>query len=122
LANEDDISQFVRAYIPSVWALEILLLLHADPQRRWLASELLKELRASTTLVNENLSRFERHGLALKDEAGWHFASANFWLRSMADRLSALYRERPMYTMGLIAREDPLHSLAEAFRIKRGEP
>jgi hypothetical protein len=121
VTDEPEIAQFIHAYIPSVWALELLLLLRADPARRWSPGELLKELRASTKLVDENLAHFERHGLALKDEAGWHFAPASAHLESLAAELAALYRERPMHTIGLIARPDPLQSLANAFRIKRDE-
>jgi hypothetical protein len=121
VADESEIKEFIHAYIPSVWALELLLALRADPARRWSPAELLKELRASTSLVDENLAHFERQGLALKDEAGWHFAAANPHLEALAGELAALYRERPMFTIGLIARPDPLRALAEAFRIKRDE-
>jgi hypothetical protein len=33
--------------------------------------------------------------------------------------LRIVYRDRPMHTIGLISRSDPVQSLAEAFRIKR---
>jgi hypothetical protein len=121
VADETDIARFIRTYIPSVWALELLLLLRADPARRWSPAGLLKELRASTSLVDENLAHFYAHGLALKDDQGWHFAPANPHLEALAAELAALYRERPMYTIGLIARPDPLRALADAFRIKRDE-
>jgi len=121
VADESEIAQFIRAYIPSVWALELLLLLRADAARRWSAAELLRELRASTSLVDENLARFYAQGLALNDEQGWHFAPASHHLEMLAAQLAELYRERPMYTIGLIARADPLQSLANAFRIKRDE-
>jgi len=121
VADESEITQFIRAYIPSVWALELLLLLRADPQRAWTPAELLKELRASTSLVDENLAHFQRHGLTLTDEAGWRFAPAAPRLEALAAELAALYRERPMHTISLIARPDPLQALADAFRIKRGE-
>src|SRR3569833_514070 len=121
MADEPEITALIRSQIPSAWALELLLLLQADPARRWSAAELLKELRASTSLVDKNLSRFEQQGLALKDEAGWHFAPANPHLEALVGDLAALYRERPMHTIGLISRPDPLISLANAFRIKRDE-
>jgi hypothetical protein len=121
VADESEIATFIRAYIPSVWALELLLLLRADSTRRWTAAELLKELRASTSLVDENLAHFERHGLALRDESGWRFAAASPHLEALVAGLAALYRERPMHTIGLIARPDPLQALANAFRIKRDE-
>ena len=121
MADEPQITQFIRAYIPSVWALELLLLLRADPAKAWSPAELLKELRASTSLVDENLTHFAHHGLALKDDAGWRFAPASQHLEALAAELAALYRERPMFTIGLIARPDPLQALANAFRIKRDE-
>jgi hypothetical protein len=121
VADESEISQFIRAYIPSVWALELLLLLQADPARRWSPAELLKELRASTSLVDENLAHFRARDLVLKDDAGWHFAPASPHLEALAQALAALYRARPMFTIGLIARPDPLQALADAFRIKRDE-
>lgn len=121
MADESEIAQFIRAHIPSVWALELLLLLQAAPARRWSPAELLKELRASTSLVDENLARFHAQGLALQDGTGWHFAPANAHLEALAAELAALYRERPMHTIGLIARPDPLRALADAFRIKRDE-
>lgn len=121
LSNDDEIDEFVKVHIPTIWALEILLTLHADPHRRWLAPELIKELRASTTLIDENLSRFERHGLALKDGLHWYFAPANPLLQAMTDQLSILYRERPVHVMGLITRADPIRSLAQAFRIRKDE-
>ena len=121
MAESSELQHFIVAYIPSVWALELLLLLRADPARCWSPADLLKELRASTSLVNENLSHFERHGLALKEDVGWRFAPASPHLETLAAELAALYRERPMYTIGLIARPDPLRALADAFRIKRDE-
>lgn len=121
MADEAEISEFIRAYVPSVWALELLLLLRADPARRWSPAELLKELRASTSLVDENLARFERQGLVLKNDEGWYFAPANPHLDSLVAALGELYRERPMHTISLIARPDPLRALADAFRLKRDE-
>lgn len=122
MASDEEIRQFVTVYVPSIWALEILLKMHADQERRWRATELLKDLRASKTVVDENLSRFERYGLVLMQEEHWQFAPANSWLKSMTDELSVIYKERPVYTVGLIARADQLRSLAEAFRIKRDDP
>lgn len=121
MAEQSEIAQFIRDYIPSVWALELLLLLHADPHRHWTNGELVRELRASTKVIAENLCRFERHGLALNNENGWCFAPANPMLAAMTARLAQLYKERPMSTISLIVRPDVLQSLADAFRIKRDD-
>lgn len=116
-----EVEEFIRAYVPSIWALELLLLLQRDPARSWTPSALVKELRASAGLVDDNLSRFERHGLILHSDQGWQFQPANAKLAELAAGLSALYRERPMHVMNMIARSDALRSLADAFRIKKDE-
>lgn len=121
MVSESDVEEFIRAYIPSIWALELLLLLQRDPARSWTASALVKELRASTGLVDDNLSRFERHGLILQNEQGWRFQPANPKLAELITGLSQLYRQRPLHIMGIITRSDALRSLADAFRIRKDE-
>lgn len=58
MSDEQEFAAFVREHIRSVWAVELLLLLKRDPEFCWPAPELVRELRASTTLVNDNLQRF----------------------------------------------------------------
>jgi hypothetical protein len=77
-------------------------------------------MRASAKLVAENLSSFERFGLAVLETNGWRFAPANAWLDSISARLAQAYRERPVSTIGMLSRPDPVKSLAEAFKIKDG--
>lgn len=121
VSDESDVEEFIRTYIPSVWALELLLLLQSDHARGWTPSALVKELRASAGLVDDNLSRFERHGLALRGEGGWRFQPANPKLAELTLSLDKLYRERPLHVMSMIARSDAVRSLADAFRIKKDE-
>ncbi len=115
-----DLSSFVREHVRSVWALELLLLLKRDPERCWTAAELLGELRASTSLVSDNLQRFERSGLVVLDDAGcYRYAPANPVLDGLCGELEAAYRERPVALINLIAAPpDPLQSLADAFKFR----
>lgn len=118
MTQDEDLSQFVREHIASVWALELLLLLRSNREKRWVAADLVREMRASAKLVSENLSRFERFGLAVVEADGWRFAPANAWLDTISARLAEAYREKPVSTIGMISRPDPVRSLAEAFKIK----
>jgi hypothetical protein len=122
MADDPDLVQFILAYIKSVWALELLLLLRSDPGRQWQPDALVRELRASTSLVQDNLSLFERCGLAVREGAVWRFAPASAHLAELTTRLAETYRERPMATIGLISRTSPVQSLADAFKLKKDEP
>lgn len=120
LSEQPELAAFVREHVRTVWAVELLLLLKRDPDRRWAAADLVRELRASTPLVNDNLQRFERSGLAVRDEGDqWRYAPAMPMLDQLADRLEAAYRERPVAVINLIAAPpDPVQGLADAFKFR----
>jgi len=120
LADSPELAGFVREHVRSVWALELLLLLKRDAERRWPAADLVRELRASTSLVGDNLARFERSGLVIRDDDhGWRYAPASPVLDALASRLEQAYRERPVAIVNLIARPvDPILGLADAFKFR----
>jgi hypothetical protein len=122
LADEGELAGFVREHVRSVWALELLLVLKRDPTRAWPPDALTAELRASQSLVVDNLQRFERSGLAIREEdLGWRYAPASPLIGGLADRLEQAYRERPVSIINLIAAPpDPVQGLADAFKF-RGE-
>lgn len=114
---------FIREHIRSVWALELLLALRREPERRWLADELVKELRASRPLVDANLASFERAGVALRDEDGrCRYAPATPVLAKLCDDIEAAYRETPVATINAIASTDRLQDLADAFKFRKDSP
>jgi hypothetical protein len=118
--TDQDLAVFVREHVRSVWALELLLLLKKDPERCWTPADLVRELRASTGLVNDNLQRFQRGGLAVLDDQGcFHYAPAAPVLAELCDSLEQAYRTRPVSIVNLIAApRDPLQSLADAFKFR----
>lgn len=117
MSDDADLAAFVREHMRSVWAVELLLLLRRDPERCWPPVDLVAELRASTNLVTDNLTAFERSGLAVRDDTGcWRYAPASAALGDLADRLEQAYRERPVSIINLIARPDPIQGLADAFK------
>lgn len=114
---------FIREHIRSVWALEQLLLMRRQPERRWLAADLVKELRASTPLVEANLAAFERAGVALKqDDGSYRFAPATPVLAKLCDEIETAYRERPVAMINAISSTDRLQDLADAFKLRKDPP
>ncbi len=119
LSDKPELAAFVREHIRSVWAVELLLLLRRDPDRRWPAADLVRELRASVPLVNDNLQRFERSGLVVHEENDtWRYAAIPV-LHDLAGQLEAAYRERPVSIINIIATPpDPIQGLADAFKFR----
>lgn len=115
-----DLLTFIRQHLPSVWALELLLLLRQDAERLWSADALVAELRASQALVTRVLADFERMGLVVAESDGrYRYAPAAAVLRELCDRLEAAYRERPVAVINMIsAPADRIQALADAFRLK----
>src|SRR5438045_3635205 len=77
LATNSDFEGFVRQHVGSVWAVELLLLMRRDPARCWTAAELVAELRASTSLVADNLQRFLTGGLVAPEQDCFRYAPAS---------------------------------------------
>ena len=118
MADDPELAAFAREHMRSVWAVELLLLLRRDAERCWAPEDLVRELRASSNLVRDNLAAFQKSGLAVEDDDGcWRYAPAIPLLGHLADRLEAAYRERPVAIINLIAAPpDPIQGLADAFK------
>lgn len=117
MSDDPALVAFAREHIRSVWAVELLLLLRRDAERCWAPDELVRELRASSNLVRDNLEAFQKSGLAVQDDLGcWRYRPASAMLGQLASRLEAAYRERPVSIINLIAAPDPIQGLADAFK------
>lgn len=121
MAADPDFIAFLREHVRSVWAVELLLVLRRDPDRCWAPAELVRELRASQSLVADNLQRFLTSGLVAPEVDCYRYAPASPVLDELCARLESAYRERPVAVINLIARPDALQSLADAFKFRGGD-
>jgi hypothetical protein len=119
---DEDILDFIRAAVGSVWALELLLFVRARPERGWTASELARELRSNERLAAESLRIFEAAGLLTPSPDGFFYAPASLDLDTLAGRLVDTYRERPVAVVNAIvsSHSGSLRNFADAFRFKGG--
>ncbi len=118
-ALESDLVAFIEGAFPSVWALETLMLLRAEPGKPWTAQRLVAELRASGPLVDDCLARLIQVGLVVGADEAFRYAPANARLQALCDALDAAYRERPVAVTNAIAtrRPDALKGFADSFRL-----
>jgi hypothetical protein len=120
---EPDVTVFVVKALRTVWSLELLLLLRAAPDRVWTEQTLTAELRGNLGMVERLLERLEELGLAKRAGEGWSYGPASAELDDLCARTAAAYRQKPFAMISLIGRgEGTLRGLADAFRLKRGDP
>jgi DNA-binding transcriptional ArsR family regulator len=119
---ERELLEFIQASIRSVWNVELLLRLKRSGDRAWGAEELVRELRASHSVVGEGLRILQAAGLVRLEENGRvRYAPASPHSHRMTLALEELYRTRPTtVTHAIFARSnDKLRTFAAAFRFKR---
>jgi hypothetical protein len=118
----EDIAAFVQGSIPSVWTLELLLLMWRDAARSWRAEDLDKELRASPLTVANGLAGLSGAGIIVEEGSGlFRYGPARPELEDLVARLVALYRTRPFaVTQAILAApSDKIRVFADAFRLKK---
>lgn len=116
---DPDLAAFIEAAIPSVWALEALIVLKQNPEIVWATDDLVAEMRASTTLVTDCILVLQRAGLVIEQTGSVQYAPASPALAALADALQDAYRQRPVAIVNMITsrRSDPLKGFADSFRL-----
>ncbi|MDQ0466350.1 hypothetical protein QO010_004143 [Caulobacter ginsengisoli] len=114
-----DLLAFIRRSIPSVWAMDVLLLVRQAPARSWSAGELVGELRASDAVVMGALAGLQSEGLVAEGEDGrFRFAPVAAALEELTDALAQAYAERPVAVINaIVSNQSQLEALADAFRL-----
>jgi DNA-binding IclR family transcriptional regulator len=98
--GEDEVIAFIRQSLGSVYAIEVLLLVMRHTDRRWLAADLVRELRSSPTAVAEALGRLVQAGLVSESpEERFTFAPASERLAQTAGEIQKLYATAPISVM-----------------------
>jgi hypothetical protein len=121
---DPELVAFVEAAIPSVWALETLILLRNGPERDWTIDQIVAELRANPALVGDCVASLQRAGLVQERAGITRYAPASPGLAVLVDALQDAYRQRPVSLVNLITtrRPDPLKGFADSFRLGGRKP
>ena len=128
MADDNDIAAHVRAFIAervdSVAQLEVLLLLHARPDRGWTARDVAAELRIDPNWAERQLAELPRRALAAASGESYRYAPATAELADAVAGLAKAYAERRVTVINLIFSRpaDTLRSFADAFRLRKDKP
>ena len=120
--NEDDILLFVRNHVPSAWTLELLLLLHRERATSWTCEALVRELRATLSLVMQNLAVLVDAKLVVETADGrYAYLPQTPELAALIDDLAALYTQKPITVLRTIftTPSDKIRLFADAFFFKK---
>ena len=116
-----ELRQFVEDVFASVWTLEVLLLLKREGTALGLDG-IVRDLRASPSVVRHAIDSLLRAGLVLVDESeSAIYAPAAPDARPLVDELEALYAQRPDAVRRIIVsrRVAGISAFSDAFRIRR---
>jgi hypothetical protein len=116
------IVEFISHHIHSVEQLEVLVLLHGDPQKRWSAKRVYDVVLSAPQSVQRWLDDLTRRGLIQKppDDSDGYQASPDDSVRSQVAQLAECYRLTPVRVIEAIYRRESsaVQSFADAFKLK----
>jgi hypothetical protein len=112
---------FIKASIPSIWALELLLLLRRAAPQYLTPDDLVQHLRATPTLIERLLVQFAARNLVTRNNAGAvRFECATAELEQLCDELAFAAENRPIALRDAIISmpSTRLRDFSDAFRLK----
>jgi DNA-binding transcriptional ArsR family regulator len=117
----DEVQAFIVASFRSVWTLEVLRLLRAEPERAFARTALVEALRASALVVDQSLAALLAAGLVVTDREGSaQYSPASQRLGALAEAAEQLYAKSPDAVRRLIvaAANPGITAFADAFKLK----
>jgi hypothetical protein len=123
----EDVRRFLAQHIESVVQLEVLLLLHAHPDREFSPQQVASELRIDVAGAEEQLSRLCAAGLLTcgsPPDVHYRFQPATPELADTATAVARAYTDRRVTMISLIYSKpvDKIKIFTDAFRLRREKP
>jgi hypothetical protein len=119
-----EIRQFIQMYVPSLGALEVLLLLHKNPWEHWTPSSITEQLRSNSAMVDEFLAFFQSKNILINEGSTYSLNQDIQEFNLRLKELSKLFYQRPVSVLNEIYRiphkpGTKIQLFADAFKIKK---
>ncbi|MBC8072559.1 MAG: hypothetical protein IAG13_29830 [Deltaproteobacteria bacterium] len=125
-----EILDLLQAQVGSLEALEVLLLLHRDPERAWDRFEIANRLGLPDDIVEASAAGMRAHGFLVLHGTGagatWQYAEQPAPRGATVEKLASLYADRRLEIMRILSaqamerlRESAARAFADAFIIRR---
>ena len=121
MSGNEDINTFIASSFPSVWSLEVLLLLKSE-RCGCTHAKLVEALRASDLVITQALESLVAGGLATVDEGGVAtYMPASPGLSDLVEKAEQLYARRPDAVRRTIISSSMsgLTAFVDAFRLRK---
>jgi hypothetical protein len=121
MSISSQLADFIRGAFPSVWTLELLLLLKSEPGRGWTREELVDKLRGSEPIVVQGVAALVAGGLVATEDAGTvRYAPASPDIERLVEEAVRQYAKRPDAVRRIIvfAGQTGLQAFSEAFKLR----
>jgi hypothetical protein len=122
----EPVRRFVDECIESAGLLEVLLLLHSDPDRAWTPSAVSREVRGERGWAEVQLEYLRTHDLLAAErgrgEAAYRYSPSRPELDVVVGQLREAFETRRVTVIRLIFRQpraERLRAFSEAFRFRR---
>jgi DNA-binding IclR family transcriptional regulator len=97
------VRELLRERVQALEQLEVLLLLHDEPDRTWSADELASRLQVGLVLVEAALAHLAHHGFLTVESGRHRYAPGEPTLYSTVDGLAHSYEEARPELLALIS-------------------
>lgn len=122
MPSEQDIISFIESTFPSVWTLELLMLMARESERQWSRAELIGSLRASDLVVARAIETLGDAGLIVTEQDGQvQYRPVTEQLRDLVVGAATFYSRSPDKVRRIIVgrASHGLTAFADAFKIRR---
>lgn len=119
----DNVQTLVRECLSSIAELDLLLLLHASPQRTFTPTELSRQLRVTERFATGRLVDLSASGLVVEEGDGaYRYAFDGPRARDVDDLVAAVdRRKRAVHNLILSGPSDDVQLFSDAFLLRKKE-
>lgn len=111
--------RFIHRYVTSVEQIEVMLVLHANPQRAWSVAEISAIVRTNENSIAARLENLKRSGFCTGDRTLGYRYDAPPGLDTMVSELQREYGLRRFSVIEMVfSHPESAQSFADAFRLR----
>ena len=121
MPSQFEIESFISSNFRSIWALDLLQFLSAEPQQSYSKEQLITGLRASESVVSQSLASLAAAALVLVEGDKVRIHIADTQAKGLIDGAIDLYAKSPDKVRRLIisSASPGITAFADAFRLRK---